>query len=958
MRAVLSQEASKDSGPKPSNKGCASMTTVKKTPSPREITRTITSDAYYQAVHAVSNMGLFAAGPDSFTIGPGTNEETTIHSNRDGTLDFPPHGGQIRLRHYAAKGDVTVFQTVWQSILSAAYDALSDCVNATFGTESTSHFELGLHKQYETAAKGVRSTLKHGYLHNPSGVGYAALSDFIGRDRISTVLSIAGTKATLKEFNTVIRNMEVFQEAKTTNPNAVLLWFKEHLRYTHYTAFRSADDIISQAKTFFEEALRNVDADRTPGPIWPTMTKLNHEATARYLQHPIHVAQMAMDAHDAGANPSFTAIRVLSNTARAAYGRTSGTLAHAFMRESEHRSLTRRKTQAQLADQYLAIDNPHRLNLPDGQTAAHLESIIKAALEDLMESRNTDAPLLWQEVTGAIPKETLETLESYNKKARKPRARRSRGPSSTYLTTQELDTILDGPANHAVENALVNTLVIKTQYGKSTELWQAGTSHPVLSVWKTTDGTINYQAKEYMVHGPLPDPRDLHEFLPNWTTRGLKTEGATQAVEQYLKDHWQDLTPNPKTKPPTPQRINSHIHRRLHDKSRKPRHTTDEELSEQLTKDIASILDQEVYDLANTVSHCVNIDTYNLVASAKETIRHLIKTNPGATTWVMTFQQPKHAPEHPSEFITTAKNTLIRSGLDPRHWRATATLAPQVVKAINDTESKYHETYQNNHTDHKTFVLNAMAASQTIPSPDTAKTALEILPSLLNHQPQNILSELSLHNARTFLVLLIREGITHCSEEVTSAKDYLQHINRKPARINSTTWRGLCKASNTWHRDLRRTPIIETWNYIIHHQEGFYQAWHTELEQYSHGKYTVTPLSSEYDLYQESLDMEHCVIGYGARCAQGRSRIFSIADTKGDKLATTEIRPHAHTWTPVQTRGKRNHPVSEDIQELAQRVALHYQETCQEEQPSWWVNLHTGEIFQAHPNQEHQDAGI
>ena len=104
--------------------------------------------------------------------------------------------------------------------------------------------------------------------------------------------------------------------------------------------------------------------------------------------------------------------------------------------------------------------------------------------------------------------------------------------------------------------------------------------------------------------------------------------------------------------------------------------------------------------------------------------------------------------------------------------------------------------------------------------------------------------------------------------------------------------------------------------------------------------------------------MEHCVIGYGARCAQGRSRIFSIADAKGEKLATTEIRPHAHTWTPVQTRGKRNHPVNEHIQELAQRVALHYQETCQEEQPSWWVNLHTGEIFQAHPNQEHQDAGI
>ena len=934
------------------------MTTVKNTPSPREITRAITSDAYYHAVNTVSNMGLFAAGPGSFTIGPGTDQEVHIHHNLDGTLDFPPHGGEIRLRHYPAKGDLTVFQNVWQSILSAAHNTLSERVNATFGKESIDHVELELGKQYKTAAKGVRSTLKYGYLHNPSGVGYAALSRFIGRESISTVLSIAGAKATLKDFNTVISNLEVFQEAKTTNPNAVLLWFKEHLRYPRYTAFNSADDIISQAKAFFAEALRMVDASRTPEPIWPAMTKLNHEATARYLHNPIHVAQMAMDAHDAGVNPSFTAIRLLSNTARAAHGTTSVTLAQAFMRESQRRSLTRGKTQAQLATQYLAIDNPHRLDLPNGQSTSHLASVVRTALENLMESRNTYPPISWQEVIDSIPRETLEIMESSKRKTKKPRTRISRGPSSTYLTTQELDAILDGPANHAVENALANTLTIRTQPGKSTELWQAGVPKPVLALWKTTDEAINYQAKDHMVHGPLPDPRKLQEGIPNWTTRGLKTDVATQTVAQHLKDHWQDLAPNRNTKPPTPQRINSHIHRRLHDESREPRHTTDEELSGQLTKDIASMVDQEVYDLTGTVSNCVNIEAYNLVASAKETIGHLIRTNPGAITWVMTFQQPKHAPEHPGEFIAMAKNTLISSGLDPRNWRATATLDPEVVKAINNRENEYHHIDHNNHTERKTFLLNAIAASQTTTSPETAKVALEILPSLLNYQPQNLLTELLLQNARTFLVLLIREGITHHSEEVTSARDYLQHINRKPARINSTTWRGLCKASDAWHRDVTRTPIIETWNYIIHQQKGFYQAWHTALEQYNEGEYTITPLSSEYDLYQESLNMEHCVIGYGSRCAQGRSRIFSIADANGNKLATTELRPQVNTWIPVQTRGKRNHPVSENIQEIAQKVARHYQETRQEERPPWWIYLKTGETFHSPPNPEQRPAGI
>ena len=932
------------------------MTIVKNTPSPEEVARVVTSDAYYHAVDAVSHMGLFDTSPDTFIIGPGTDLQVTIRLNSDGTLDFPSQGNQIRLRHYPAKRDATVFYTVWQSLLAAAHNALSHHLNQTFTKQSINHIAMELDNQCANAAKGVRSTLKRGYLQNPSGLGYAALADFIGRDRIRMVLSIAGAKATLKDFNTIIKDKDIFQEAKTTNPNAVLLWFKEHFRYSPHTTYTSAADIISQAETYFAEALRKINPDRIPQPIWQTMTKLNHEGTARYLLTPINVAQTATDAHDAGANPSFTAIRVLASTARAT-GRTSTLLAHAFIRESERRSLTRGKPQRELAAQYQAIENPHHTISQLPRTPPHIVSIMQDALQDLLESSDTMTPVSWQQIIDAMPQEALEVINTPNRKTRKPRKPGPTTPGPTYLKTHDLDSILDGPAKQAVDAALLNAITISTHSGSSTEIRQADTPTPLLKVWRTDKGAINFQAKNYMVDGPLPNPRHPGQHLAYWTTRGLKTNTATQAVGQYLEDHWHELAPNPNTKMPSRQRLNSHIHTRLQDESRQPPAPSDQKLSEQLLTAVASLLDQEVYDLADTVSNCVDIDTYNFVNSAKDTIQDLLHTNPGAVTWVMTNQRPAHAPKHPGEFIATAKNTLIRHGLEPRNWRATATISPGVIKAINNPETEYHHRYQTNNNRHKTFLLNVIAASHTRPSPETASTALEIIPSLLAYRTEDLLQEHQLRNARTFLILLIREGITQTTEEIISARDYLQHVNHNAGRINSTTWSGLCKASEAWHRDLRRSPIIDTWSYIIRQQQGFYQAWNTALPEHKDGEYTITPLSSEYELYQNSLDMEHCAVIYGRSCAQGTSRIFSISDSNGNKLATTEIQPHTDTWIPTQTRGKKNHPVSDDLNAVAQRLGHHYQEVQEVQETQnpqqtrpWWVHLQTGETHLTHPN--------
>ena len=89
----------------------------------------------------------------------------------------------------------------------------------------------------------------------------------------------------------------------------------------------------------------------------------------------------------------------------------------------------------------------------------------------------------------------------------------------------------------------------------------------------------------------------------------------------------------------------------------------------------------------------------------------------------------------------------------------------------------------------------------------------------------------------------------------------------------------------------------------------------------------VTPLLSEYDLYQESTHMRHCVIGYGPDCASGSSRIFSITKD-GRHLATVELNNRTGRWKAVQVRGRHNHPVDEEIDTIAQDLAKRYQKAA------------------------------
>ena len=165
-------------------------------------------------------------------------------------------------------------------------------------------------------------------------------------------------------------------------------------------------------------------------------------------------------------------------------------------------------------------------------------------------------------------------------------------------------------------------------------------------------------------------------------------------------------------------------------------------------------------------------------------------------------------------------------------------------------------------------------------------------------------------------------------------------MNREGRPIESKTYRGLARKSDIWHRGLNEERINKQWNELIQRQDGQYCAWTSAIDQpFTEGPYTITPLKSEYDLYRESLKMSHCVIQYGRQCSNHTSRIFSIG-MNGRKIATAEITKNLHRWDTLQAKGPHNHPVSDEVEQLAARIAELYSEkhsTAPERHEKTWM---------------------
>lgn len=91
-------------------------------------------------------------------------------------------------------------------------------------------------------------------------------------------------------------------------------------------------------------------------------------------------------------------------------------------------------------------------------------------------------------------------------------------------------------------------------------------------------------------------------------------------------------------------------------------------------------------------------------------------------------------------------------------------------------------------------------------------------------------------------------------------------------------------------------------------------------------KFTFVPLTSSRDLFQEGQIMHHCVASYDTYCLNERrpSRLFSVRDEQGARIATAEIFRNHDRWQAGQVRGYCNDRVSDAVNKATQEIAKLY----------------------------------
>ena len=330
-----------------------------------------------------------------------------------------------------------------------------------------------------------------------------------------------------------------------------------------------------------------------------------------------------------------------------------------------------------------------------------------------------------------------------------------------------------------------------------------------------------------------------------------------------------------------------------------------------------------------TVMHGITIWHHNTACRLGPGFEQLVRTNPGAITWVFRTQICGPRINHPGQLITWVREDIEHLGLDASSWRAFATLPQETVIPLTNV----HRTRR------AVRAINLIARSGAAPSPQAVSAALEILEDLhvrgLRYEynlPDQIQSAHLAGNTERAIKLMFRESArttwdqTELTGQAMDTMDYIDAISREQETLRARTWAGLLRRSRRWHEEETARIILAQPQDGEHHPP-----WESLLDGLQVGEIAAQALTNEAQLNAEAARMRHCVSGYANACRQGDCRIFTLS-RRGHPCATMELRREGMTWRERQVRGRRNSPAGKNFQRAAREVALAYTQAWQESQ--------------------------
>jgi hypothetical protein len=112
-------------------------------------------------------------------------------------------------------------------------------------------------------------------------------------------------------------------------------------------------------------------------------------------------------------------------------------------------------------------------------------------------------------------------------------------------------------------------------------------------------------------------------------------------------------------------------------------------------------------------------------------------------------------------------------------------------------------------------------------------------------------------------------------------------VLRRNIDLRNKTTENLLAETNTWHLELRNPNIITKYSEFIKSQEINYFNFNYENQEY-----IIIQLTNTEQLFNEGMELNHCVFTYNQRCINQECQIFSLRikeDSKFKSLITIEV---------------------------------------------------------------------
>ena len=756
------------------------------------------------------------------------------------------------------------------------------------------------------------------------------IREFLGEENVLRAERASGGQPGFYEFNRTALYADAVDQLMDSNPNAAVAWVRlsrdgSEARMQSMQAWA----LEAHARTAFTQEAMSAEIDAWMGPLsrgqlWEAFTLLDAETVRRHPESPGAWAMAGASSVRAGTSPS-----------------------PELLEEMLGAGTKLAKIPPGMAD--AAVEESVREEAGQGLLAAQF----RAAVRTGMKSRESLPD------TAALGADWAEWMEACPKRVRDPappRARGKGGPGRAERSASELRRrareLADALGRGEMEEAgyiLRNAVQVRSRPGPVRVLAASpeaprGELTEALALEALPGGAVRLDARG-MWTGPgsalsrqVNHTRRSHDLqtgrfalttclaaLRALIARSTGSNGGEEPGNDVLARAAWDLLDSfrPCDRPAS----------------------EDAWLSQAVQEGLAETLDEETAERARwglteggghrtAAPQEVTVSRYNL-AAAQEIAQGLAETNPGALMWAYFHCGLDEELGHPGQVISMARRSMEDSGLPGRHWRYAAAIPTDTACLI----------LENRNPAAAAIIMEGLARAGVPPAaagPPGHGPAAAMVTKLTEawgwdertHRENTVLAvqliyrELHRHRER------YPEGEDSGEEEGEAGDrlrrehvdvaDYVTQTSDRGERVRSTTWRGLVKASERWHRDfvleLNRARAVNA----VRRKNGRVLAWNSLLGETELGELTATPLTDESQLAQEAWSMDHCVGGYGDPCARGSSRIFSIRRDR-KRVATVEIRLQPDgTWEVAQTRSGRNRDAAVDAKEMARELAGRY----------------------------------